>query len=211
MQFNLLEKKKVLFLNSYVYYRWEKKKWKKKGINLDLFFPQKDIESDDGWGESGETATAETVRNCRSCRRSKRVDQNLQVLKWSRVAILYLYLYLYIGAEWCHCLTKSFCLGLASVSDLCSLIWSASRPRVLLYCLEDMKFRKIHVSHDRLFWQNITKFRVYLCYRHCFKLFKLHLEGGNEIKKNISKIFFTYSCLEVLTEGMKNSFSYLVI
>ena len=147
MQFNLLEKKKVLFLNSYVYYRWEKKKWKKKGINLDLFFPQKDIESDDGWGESGETATAETVRNCRSCRRSKRVDQNLQVLKWSRVAILYLY----IGAEWCHCLTKSFCLGLASVSDLCSLIWSASRPRVLLYCLEDMKFRKIHVSHDRLF------------------------------------------------------------
>ena len=33
----------------------------------------------------------------------------------------------------------------------------------------------------------------------------------NEIKKNISKKFFTYSCLEVLTEGMKNSFSYLVI
>lgn len=57
-------------------------------------------------------------------------------------------LYLYIGAEWCHCLTKSFCLGLASVSHLCSLIWSACLPRVLLYYLEDMKFRKIHVSHD---------------------------------------------------------------
>ena len=146
-------------------------KKRRRRINLSL----KDIESDDGWGESGETATAETVRNCRSGRRSKRVDQNFQVLKWSRVATLYLCiyiyiyifffwetLYLYIGAEWCHCQTKSFCLGLASVSHLCSLIWSASRPRVLLYCLEDMEFRKIHVSHDHqdkqvFFFENISK------------------------------------------------------
>ena len=69
---------------------------RRRRINLDLFFSLKDIESDDGWGESGETATAETVRNCRSGRRSKRVDQNFQVLKWSRVAILYLYIYIYI-------------------------------------------------------------------------------------------------------------------